>query len=467
MLGNPVFLRVCCNCFSLSTTTTYSPPVSLSKHTGHSKHKIMDQDDNEDESKRIIMKEKEKLALGPQIEILLTEQQDRAAKKQATADSSNDNDDDDKWDTTVAPPRPRPVEQVILGSSLTKSSSSSNVNNGNEAVDSVDEILAAVPTSLQRQTVRSLRPSQPGAIAVTGINGRTEQTPIHHHHDDGDDNDDHHHHDEEESSNNNTSSHHSQSAADDGNHSSSSSLPVATVVQAELVNEQEHADMVNKLNEKERELQALTLKLKQMENLQLQVANLRQKTTDKPKKAVVIAVPDDDDDDDDGNDKKWKNKASYNSNNNRIHKQPKRLGDSKRLSNEERYAMKVLLGDPVSGEFSSGEMDHLAPPNFKRFYSDTQAQVLPQKTVAPPKRSGSYSGRNKTATRLQPIGSNSSLLPAGDEKEETSSSLAAKQQQQQQQQSSSKATTTTTTTTTSAVEAPTMQADSSACCVIL
>lgn len=228
----------------------------------------------------------------------------------------------------------------------------------------LDELIA-LPTILERQSVRSLRPSRPGAVAVTGIGGGATDAsenalPT-------------------DATNNNHATNstdiseigetNEDSAATAGDDSLSvegtsvseqnPSLPVATAVQAELVQDEDYDDVRQQLSEKEKQLQDLNDKLKEMETLKQEVEKLRKKvSTAVPAKKVSISeasstttttTP-----------PSLKRTQSYNP------------SLTPRMSEREMHAMKVLLGDPPS---SGREFDHsssLPLPDMKRHTSDSQ-----------------------------------------------------------------------------------------------
>lgn len=328
----------------------------------------------------------------------------------------------------------------------------------NDEID-VDEVLA-LPTSLSRQTVRHLRPSQPGAVAVTGMNARhaasetvppapplqagTENTslppplrgitlgvsaldsitdatvPTEA--------------SEAGGSNNNEESATAEPPAVETTREerrSSSTLPVATVVEAELVDDLEHDDVREKLNEKEQEVKELNDKLKEMESLKREVENLRKKVTNVvPASRVSITEAPPPPPPPSFERTKTDNLRTK-------QQQP-------RMSTRERYARQLLLGDHPSLEFDAPS---LPPTDLRRHTSDSQVHL----TTSSDNMRGGASLPSRPSSFTQPgklTRSSSGPGPAN-----TTATTTSK---------------TTTTTNQDTAAPPTTEAVAeSACCVIL
>ena len=158
-------------------------------------------------------------------------------------------------------------------------------------------------------------------------------------------------------------------------------LPIATVVEAELVDDDKIHEMADKLSSKEQELQALTEKLKSMEDLQKEVKTLRRKVkTITPVKRVSFM---------DEEESLPRPKP----------KPPVRPTKSSRLSAGENYAMKVLLGEIFSSDnFSSAPFSNKAKsksPTLSKYHADAVASTTKRNQVGTDP--GSASGASTTA----------------------------------------------------------------------
>lgn len=222
----------------------------------------------------------------------------------------------------------------------------------------------ALPTNLHRQTVRTMRTTQPGAIAVAGINASTDGLLSHMMDGEGRD----------ASTSNTTDPEHSE-----GNDTLS---PLVTpgaqetsfVIEAQLVEEStEYNEIVDRLNYKEQELHELTEKLRSMETLKQEVEALRRMISDAiPVHSVSL---------EDGN------------------RQKQRRPGTSGLTKSESHAMKALLGDPFSKDFSDDDSSELRRSTRKQDpdlptdrspdkSGDTQSKTSPESSGAVSTSSG-------------------------------------------------------------------------------
>jgi hypothetical protein len=245
----------------------------------------------------------------------------------------------------------------------------------------VEESVA--PPSLTRQARRTMTPRQPGAVPVRGIDGSLSIN----------DNDDPNENppsnlsgsivigngpDTLEIGNAEITSNDSQQSGEVHEELSSSiaNLPVASAVEAELVNDEQYEEVLQQLGEKDKEISLLAAKLKEMEKFKEQMERIQ--------KTVVTAVPAKQDN------VQVETKRLV----------PKKKSSEPRMSARERYALKALLGTATSEELVA---DSPNPTTLRRHHSDMGATMA--KTVSATGsartllRSTSAHGRKEVSSR--------------------------------------------------------------------